>query len=77
MRRCKGFGGSPSSYSPQSLGDCHNTCRPKRLLVSYRNHLGVVTGDPIPTHLIATVKMGTTVGTNALLERKGDATLLV
>lgn len=46
-------------------------------LQGIRNHLGVPTGEPIPTHRIATVKMGTTVGTNALLERKGDATLLI
>jgi 5-oxoprolinase (ATP-hydrolysing) len=32
---------------------------------------------PIPAGLIAEVKMGTTVATNALLERKGDRTLLV
>ncbi|MFW6076818.1 MAG: hydantoinase B/oxoprolinase family protein [Hyphomicrobiales bacterium] len=34
-------------------------------------------GDPIPSRRIAAVKMGTTVATNALLERKGDRTLLV
>ncbi len=32
---------------------------------------------PIPEKLIGAVKMGTTVATNALLERKGDRTLLV
>lgn len=32
---------------------------------------------PIPRHLISAVKMGTTVATNALLERKGDRTLLL
>ncbi len=39
--------------------------------------LGVASGAPIPAERIATVKMGTTVATNALLERKGDPTLLV
>ncbi len=34
-------------------------------------------GEPIPSSLIGEVKMGTTVATNALLERKGDRTLLV
>ena len=34
-------------------------------------------GEPIPSDQIAAVKMGTTVATNALLERKGDRTLLV
>ena len=33
--------------------------------------------DKIPTDKIASVKMGTTVATNALLERKGDRTLLL
>ena len=32
---------------------------------------------PIPAGLVAEVKMGTTVATNALLERKGDRTLLL
>jgi 5-oxoprolinase (ATP-hydrolysing) len=39
--------------------------------------LGVKTGAPIPADRIAAVKMGTTVATNALLERKGDRTVLV
>ena len=34
-------------------------------------------GAPIPAERIAAVKMGTTVATNALLERKGERTLLV
>ena len=33
--------------------------------------------DKIPTDIINSVKMGTTVATNALLERKGDRTLLL
>ena len=33
-------------------------------------------GDPIPVERIEAVKMGTTVATNALLERKGDRTVL-
>ena len=33
--------------------------------------------DKIPTDIISSVKMGTTVATNALLERKGDITLLL
>ncbi|WP_312405683.1 hydantoinase B/oxoprolinase family protein [Rhizobium sp.] len=42
-----------------------------------RELLGVVAGEPIPSGLIGAVKMGTTVATNALLERKGEKTLLV
>ena len=33
--------------------------------------------DKIPTDIISSIKMGTTVATNALLERKGDRTLLL
>jgi len=37
-----------------------------------RDLLGVAKGDPIPVQDIDCVKMGTTVATNALLERKGE-----
>jgi 5-oxoprolinase (ATP-hydrolysing) len=39
--------------------------------------LGLEPGAAIPANAIKSVKMGTTVATNALLERKGDRTLLV
>src|SRR5918993_1254857 len=42
-----------------------------------RDLLGLAPGLPIPAGLIGAVKMGTTVATNALLERKGERTLLV
>jgi 5-oxoprolinase (ATP-hydrolysing) len=42
-----------------------------------RDLLGLKTGEPIPTGRVGAVKMGTTVATNALLERKGDRTLLL
>jgi 5-oxoprolinase (ATP-hydrolysing) len=42
-----------------------------------RTLLGVSAGDPIPDGRIASVKMGTTVATNALLERQGEAVALV
>jgi 5-oxoprolinase (ATP-hydrolysing) len=42
-----------------------------------RDLLGIRRGQPIPSGLIGTVKMGTTVATNALLERKGERTLLL
>ncbi|WP_321448268.1 hydantoinase B/oxoprolinase family protein [uncultured Cohaesibacter sp.] len=41
-----------------------------------RDLLGVKAGDPIPSDQIDSVKMGTTVATNALLERKGEQTAL-
>src|SRR6476619_3911759 len=42
-----------------------------------RDLLGLQTGEAIPKGRVGAVKMGTTVATNALLERKGDRTLLV
>lgn len=42
-----------------------------------RDHLGLAAGVAIPPGLVGEVRMGTTVATNALLERKGDRTLLV
>ena len=42
-----------------------------------RELLGIDTGEPIPQGAINAVKMGTTVATNALLERAGDRTVLV
>ena len=42
-----------------------------------RRMLGLPTGTDIPADTIRAVKMGTTVATNALLERKGERTLLV
>src|SRR5579862_3319401 len=42
-----------------------------------RDLLGLKSGEPIPAGRVGAVKMGTTVATNALLERKGDRTLLL
>src|SRR5947209_7408249 len=42
-----------------------------------RTLLGLAPGAPIPAGAIEAVKMGTTVATNALLERKGERTVLV
>ncbi|MDP8252713.1 hydantoinase B/oxoprolinase family protein [Pseudochrobactrum saccharolyticum] len=42
-----------------------------------RLHLGLKTGEPVPTGAIGEVRMGTTVATNALLERKGEKLALV
>lgn len=46
-------------------------------IAGIRHILGVAPGAPMPHHKIATVRMGTTVATNALLERKGDPVVLV
>src|SRR5579875_3591207 len=46
-------------------------------LAGIRAVLGLAPEAPIPPGTIDAVKMGTTVATNALLERKGERTLLV
>jgi 5-oxoprolinase (ATP-hydrolysing) len=50
---------------------------PDAAVEGIRQILGVAPSDPLPTGIIDTVKIGTTVATNALLERKGDATVLL
>ena len=42
-----------------------------------RDLMGIAQNEPIPTAQIEVVKMGTTVATNALLERKGDRVVLL
>ncbi|WP_445634408.1 5-oxoprolinase-like protein and Methylhydantoinases A, B [Nostoc sp. DSM 114161] len=42
-----------------------------------RDILGISSKEPIPSAAIQVIKMGTTVATNALLERKGDRVVLV
>src|SRR3954469_25215825 len=57
------------SDNPEAYGDA--------AVQGIRDLLGVKPDEPIPPRLIGRVKMGTTVATNALLERKGERTLLV
>ncbi len=52
-------------------------CYPDAALQGVRDVLGLAADAPIPAERIESVKMGTTVATNALLERKGDRTVLV
>lgn len=47
------------------------------VLQGIRDCLGLTADQPLPVEAIAAVKMGTTVATNALLERKGDRTVLL
>ncbi|MEH2307421.1 hydantoinase/oxoprolinase family protein [Nostoc sp.] len=42
-----------------------------------RDIMGISGNEPIPTEAIEVIKMGTTVATNALLERKGDRVVLI
>jgi 5-oxoprolinase (ATP-hydrolysing) len=47
------------------------------VIAGIRRVLGVPAGDPIPADRIGAVRLGTTVATNALLERTGEPTVLV
>ncbi|WP_414568763.1 hydantoinase/oxoprolinase family protein [Nostoc sp. CCY 9925] len=42
-----------------------------------RDIMGICSKEPIPSEVIEVIKMGTTVATNALLERKGDRVVLL
>ncbi len=57
------------SENPDSYGDA--------ALHGIRQILGLGANVPVPQDLIASIKMGTTVATNALLERQGEPTVLV
>lgn len=50
---------------------------PDAAVQGIRDSLGLAAGAPIPDGAIDAVKMGTTVATNALLERKGEPVLLL
>ncbi len=50
---------------------------PDAAIQGIRDLLGVAKDDALPAERIEAVKMGTTVATNALLERQGEPTLLV
>src|ERR1051325_3185199 len=56
------------SENPERYGDA--------ALAAIRELLGIAPGAAIPGERIDAVKMGTTVATNALLERKGEPTVL-
>ncbi|SDN53364.1 hydantoinase B/oxoprolinase family protein [Actinacidiphila guanduensis] len=50
---------------------------PDAAVAGIRHLLGTRPGDPVPTERIEAVRMGTTVATNALLERTGERVALV
>jgi 5-oxoprolinase (ATP-hydrolysing) len=50
---------------------------PDAAVAGVRQLLGLAPGAPIPAAAIGALKMGTTVATNALLERRGEPTALV
>ena len=50
---------------------------PDAAVQGIRDLMGLARGEPIPRQRIGAVKMGTTIATNALLERKGARTALL
>ncbi|MCB1754528.1 MAG: hydantoinase B/oxoprolinase family protein [Gammaproteobacteria bacterium] len=50
---------------------------PDAAIQGMRDLLGLDAATPLPVERIAAIKMGTTVATNALLERRGEPTLLL
>ncbi len=50
---------------------------PDAAIQGIRDLFGLNADEPLPAAQISAIKMGTTVATNALLERQGEATLLV
>ncbi len=50
---------------------------PDAAIAGIRHILSLSSAEPIPAELIDSVRMGTTVATNALLERKGTPTVLI
>src|SRR5258708_21514034 len=46
-------------------------------IAGIKHVMGIAPGETLPADRIGTVKLGTTVATNALLERKGESTVLL
>ncbi|GJM03979.1 MAG: 5-oxoprolinase [Rhodomicrobium sp.] len=69
---------SPSGeLTPLKLLSENPECYEDAAIEGIRLCLKLAPGDPIPKGCIETVRMGTTVATNALLEHKGEPTLLI
>ena len=68
---------SPSGeMSTQKLLSKNSTLYNDAAIHGIRKFLQLQSGEAIPTAMIGEIKMGTTVATNALLEKKGEPTLL-
>ncbi len=65
------------SLHPHKLLSENPEAYPDAAIQGIRDLLGVEKGAKLPSEKIGAVKMGTTVATNALLERKGDRTALL
>ncbi len=65
------------NIKPHKLLSENPEAYPDAAIQGIRDVMGLADGQPIPVKRIATIWMGTTVATNALLERKGDRVLLL
>ncbi len=65
------------TLKPHKLLSDNPEAYPDAAIQGIRDLMGISQSERIPSDKIATVKMGTTVATNALLERKGDRVLLL
>ncbi|MFK8034427.1 MAG: hydantoinase B/oxoprolinase family protein [Hyphomicrobiales bacterium] len=65
------------TLKPHKLLSENPEAYPDAALQGIRDLMGVAKSERIPSEKIATVKMGTTVATNALLERAGDRVVLL
>ncbi len=65
------------SLHPHKLLSENPEAYPDAAIQGIRDLLGVAQNEKLPSSMINAVKMGTTVATNALLERKGDRTALL
>jgi len=74
--RCPQPGGSFTLHTHKLLSDNPGQYR-DAAVAGIRHLLGLPSGAPITPEQVECVKMGTTVATNALLERRGEPTLLV
>lgn len=63
LHTCKLLSENPGKYKDAAVAGIRET-------------LGLAEGEPISPSIVEVVKMGTTVATNALLERKGEPTVL-
>lgn len=72
------IGRSPDgTLTPLKLLSENPEAYPDAAIHGIRTLLGTRAGEPITSGLVGEVRMGTTVATNALLERKGDRVLLL
>jgi len=70
--------GLPGAEPPRDSNDRRDPAQPiDPAVAAIREVLGLAAGQPLPEGLVAEVRLGTTVATNALLERRVEPVLLL